>query len=581
MQPTLPGRILVVDDDAAIRDDFRRILRPDDEDAALKEMEIALFGNKSSVVPPIAVEVDCAAGGEEAVALARAAAMANRPYAMSFVDIRMPPGWDGLETIRHLWAADPRIEVVICTAWSDHPWHEIVETLGGTDRLLILKKPFDPAEVRQLALALTTKWRLAREAEVRHEDLEKRVRERTVQLRERNRLRLRAEAEKRKLQEQLHQAQKMEAIGQLANGIAHDFSNLLAAVGGCVSRLQTMVAGDPAASRVLDELDMGVCHAREVARSLVAFCRAVPAEKEPVDLCEVVGESCRLLRHMLPAAVEMTTTIPRGKPLRVRANRTQVQQVLLNLVANARDAMRGGGKLHIAVSRTEGPAGGDDVSSGWARIVVTDTGCGMTPEVRARVFEPFFTTKPRGQGSGLGLSIVYGIVGDHHGRIEIQSEPGRGSSFTILLPLCSVAAATTAPESSAVPRGNGERILLVLGARPVRELAASALQSFGYRVVQAGDAAAAMDEWRRHAAEIGVLVCDGDLPDGPGADAVRSVRAAGGDVPAILLVEAGKAAPAAGPAEGVAVLRKPFGMAELAALVHEVLSEAASPAAQP
>lgn len=224
-------RFLVIDDSGAIHDDFRKILcPPEPANSCLDGFEAALFGEEESAPVPIRFEVDSAFQGQEGVEMVRQARITGRPYAVAFIDVRMPPGWDGVETVAKIWEADPDLQAVICSAYSDYSWQEMLARLGCSDRLVILKKPFDPIEAPQLAHALTEKWQLLQEARFKLEDLERMVNVRAAELQ--------AEmAERKRLEEQFRQAQKMEAFGQLAGGVAHDFNNILAVIMGYANLL--------------------------------------------------------------------------------------------------------------------------------------------------------------------------------------------------------------------------------------------------------------------------------------------------------------------------------------------------------
>src|ERR1051325_971229 len=233
-------RILIVDDNQEINKDFKKVFHlHGNSDNALGEAEAVLFEEatiQKSNVP--SYEIDSAFQGKEGLELVSQAVNENRPYAMAFVDVRMPPGWDGIETISRIWKVDSDLQVVICTAYSDYSWDDMLQKLGHSDRLAILKKPFDTVEVQQLALAFSEKWRLHQDARHKLDDLEKIVRERTMELTAANTMllgeiaeRKRSEQERQMMEVQLRQAHKLEAVGQLAAGIAHEINTPIQYVG--------------------------------------------------------------------------------------------------------------------------------------------------------------------------------------------------------------------------------------------------------------------------------------------------------------------------------------------------------------
>ncbi len=389
--------------------------------------------------------------------------------------------------------------------------------------------------------------------------------------------RKRAEAERAELQEQLHQAQKMEAVGQLSAGIAHDFSNLLAVVLGHADRAKRLTPADSAIAEVLDAIEQAGLQAMDVAKSLLTFSRSVPTARESVNLSALVEDSTRLLRRMLPASIASEVDASCEAPLWVRADSTQLQQVILNLLINARDAMPNGGRLHVSVCQANPDdaidlPGGADPAPGWARIEVSDTGVGMSPEVRSRVFEPFFTTKQRGQGAGLGLSIVHGIVEDHGGRVGVRSEVGKGSTFAILLPCIEPGAKVASPEAmpAAAPEPTGV-ILLAEGHRLLREIMVSALRACGYEVVQAGDGSSAIARYEEHRDDVGLLILDQDLPVQRGQDGLDRLRAEAGRIPVIIISAGADAASGTRLGDRTVQLYRPFTMPELCRLVRQVL----------
>ncbi len=380
--------------------------------------------------------------------------------------------------------------------------------------------------------------------------------------------RVRAEEDRRTLHEQLHQAHKMEAIGQLAAGVAHDFSNLLTVIRGHAERADTMWADASRARKELELVQEATHRAADLTRALLTFSRKLPTEKKPLDLRTVVLESERLLRRVLPAAVGLTVDATSGSPIWVNADQTQLHQVILNLAINARDAMPQGGSLRVAllpkaeadpVDAPESPQS----NGSTVRLVIADTGVGMPPEVQAHMFEPFYTTKTRGEGTGLGLSIVHGIVQDHGGCIEVQSEIGKGTTFTVVLPRIEACAAPAPVKPGTITsQGNGELILLAEDDQHVRGIIASTLESLGYEVIFAEDGLMVLDAFAQRDDEIQLFILDADLPERSGAECLRDLRGRGVETPAIVIT--GNVEFDAGELDDLTVLlRKPFGMPEL------------------
>ncbi len=388
--------------------------------------------------------------------------------------------------------------------------------------------------------------------------------------------RVRAEEDREALQEQLHQAHKMEAVGQLAAGVAHDFSNLLTVIRGHADNAGTMLPDENRVRKDLEFIQEATHEAADLTRALLTFSRKLPTEKMPVDLCVLVQDSERLLRRVLPAAIELDVDTACESPLWVSADRTQVRQVVLNLAINARDAMPDGGTLRVSLSSMAESDIGDlpetpGSGGSFARLVVTDTGVGMPPEVQTRIFEPFYTTKIRGQGTGLGLSIVHGIVQDHGGHIEVQSEIGKGTTFTVVLPcIRSGAVAEPVMPTTITPKGKGELLLLAEDDQHVRGIIASTLETLGYVVTLAEDGPTVLEVFAQHDDEIRLLILDADLPKRSGPDCLRELRERGVKTPAIVItgnvdLDSSKLD------DKTILLRKPFGMPELAGTVSEAL----------
>lgn len=538
-------RILIVDDSEAIHNDLRKVLsNGTTRDDSLREDEALLFGETS--LTGTNFEVDSAFQGQEALVLLKQSLAAGNPYAMAFVDIRMPPGWDGVETIAHLWEADADLQVVICTAYSDYSWEKMVRRLGYSDNLIILKKPFDNIEVLQLAHALTRKWLVTRQARIRMEDLDRMVVQRTAELIATNeQLRVSEErfskafsaspiamalqdiengrfldvnarfleitgmtresairrtpeelrlfvgtrkgvpagppggdavvrehackfrnqegeirealattevlrlgqgaqrllilqdiTDKVRLEQRLRQSQKMEAVGKLAGGIAHNFNNLHTVIQGNVELCQYQTQ-DAQLLANLKAVASASKRAVSLTRQLLAFSRRQMLQPRVLQLRPFLErlkpDLARILGPSIELAIRLELRIPD-----VLVDADSLEWILQSLCTNARDAMPAGGSWTLSTELA--PVGTRDPSMDgfvtndlYVCISATDTGMGMVPTVMDRVFEPFFTTKDVGQGDGLGLASAYGIVKQQQGWMEVSSHPGQGSTFRVFL----------------------------------------------------------------------------------------------------------------------------------------------------
>ncbi len=385
-----------------------------------------------------------------------------------------------------------------------------------------------------------------------------------------------AEEARAALQEELYQVQKMEAIGTLAAGVAHDFNNLLTVIHGHTARAQRMLADDDGAVEELNAVRQATRQATEVTRSLLSLSRRLPSRKEQIDFCVAVQEAARLLGRALPATIELAMATECESPLWVKADPTQLQQILLNLAINARDAMPEGGRLRITVSQVEATSidqspVGSSAKGSLASLAVSDTGVGIPLEIQSKIFEPFFTTKTREEGTGLGLSIVYGMVKDHGGCVEVQSTVGEGTTITVLLPCIeSGAAAEATPRTEVAPGGQGELVLLAEDHHQVRGIIALTLRALGYNVLLASDGAAALQLFRQHAEKIRLLLLDVDMPEGTGLDCLREIRKLDVETPAILMT-GGVSLDDTQPDDNTTVVRKPFDMNELGRWVSTAL----------
>ena len=371
--------------------------------------------------------------------------------------------------------------------------------------------------------------------------------------------------DRRGLEEQLRQSQKMEAVGRLAGGIAHDFNNLLTVIRGNADLLRETDSGAEGYTELIDDVRGAADRAAGLIRQLLTFSRRQPARPEVVDLNAVVADLAGLLRRLLGERVSIVTQ-PHPAPVRVRMDRGQLEQVVVNLAVNARDAMPTGGKLTIGTSDVPDRVGPGGIPTRFARLTLADTGSGMTEAVMARIFEPFFSTKGPGKGTGLGLATVYGIVQQAGGRIAVDSTPGAGTKFKIELPWCD---APSGPTTGMLPvpgrhaaSGQGRTVLLVEDESGVRKLARYTLEAQDYAVTEAENGEAALDLLATtHPPDI--LVTDLSMPGMDGRELAARVRAA---FPNVGVVFVSGYAPDAGRLDGVpgaVFLAKPFTPDEL------------------
>jgi nitrogen-specific signal transduction histidine kinase/ActR/RegA family two-component response regulator len=328
-----------------------------------------------------------------------------------------------------------------------------------------------------------------------------------------------AEEARLRLESQLRQAQKMEAVGQLAGGVAHDFNNLLTAIRGYSEfALNRLGEENPGIRKDIEEIAKSADRASSLTRQLLAFSRKQLLQPRILQLNDVVGEVDQMMRRLIGEDIEVVTVFGRALG-RVKADPGQIEQVLVNLVVNARDAMPDGGKLTIETSNfdvdEEYAAAHDGLSAGrYVMLAVYDTGHGIDAQTKSRVFEPFFTTKEHGKGTGLGLATVYGIVKQSEGYVAVESEPGQGAAFKVFLHRLEAGADEIERTLHVVeerPRGS-ETVLLVEDEEVVRNLVREILEGNGYTVLEARNGAEALDLGRRRKGPIHLLVTDVVMP---------------------------------------------------------------------
>lgn len=391
--------------------------------------------------------------------------------------------------------------------------------------------------------------------------------------------RKRAEQQQRQLEEQLRQAQKMEAVGQLAAGVAHDFNNILTVIQGNASFLEEDLGQRPELVEACREITEAANRAGALTRKLLLFSRKQAVQAQEVNLNELVANLNKILGRLIGEHIELQFHYGPGTPV-VLADPAMLEQVIVNLAVNARDAMPGGGTLTLATSvvdltPAELAAHPEGRAGQMVCLSVTDTGCGMTPEVMRHIFEPFFTTKEPGRGTGLGLATVYGVVKQHQGWVEVESEPGQGTTFRVYLP--ALAVRESGKPAGKVPEaapGGTERLLVVEDEAPVRMLVGAALQRRGYQVVLAASGPEALQRWEEYQGRFDLLVTDMVMPQGmTGLELGRRLRGKNPELKIIYMSGYSVEAALAETSQDLRTrfLAKPYATSALLQLIREVL----------
>jgi two-component system cell cycle sensor histidine kinase/response regulator CckA len=389
--------------------------------------------------------------------------------------------------------------------------------------------------------------------------------------------------ERDKLEKQFLRAQRLESIGTLAGGIAHDLNNALTPILIAVDMLRHEIS-DQHLVRLLNVVDTSAHHGANLIRQVLTFSRGAGTEGErvPVQPRLIIRDVVQLIRETLPRAIAIKLDDASDLQM-VKGNATQLGQVVMNLCVNARDAMPNGGKLSISARNVvldEPTAGANpDAHPGpYVLIAITDTGEGISPNILDRIFDPFFTTKEPGRGTGLGLATSLGIVKSHGGFLQVNSTVGRGTEFRVFLPAVSEAAEEVEkkPADASIPRGRGETILVIDDESGVREIIGATLEAFGYRAILAEDGLTGVELYRRHRSEIKVVLTDMMMPNMQGTQVIAALHSISPDLPIIVmsgLLEAKNAGftPQPGRAH---LLQKPMGSEELLMAVHSMLNPA-------
>ena len=479
--------------------------------------------------------------------------------------------------------------------WSDFPFILLTEHGGGLERnpaaarltetlgnVTFLERPFHPTTL--VSVVQTNLRGRQRQYECRrlNEELEFHVQERTAELAAANRQLLAQIEERERVESTLRQMQRLEAVGQLTSGVAHDFNNLLTVVLGNIGFLEKGLAAAGVDGRLAQRLGYMRAAAERGAKltdQLLSFSRRQRLEPKSLDLNETVAGMHDLLQSTMGGSIRIETKLHRGL-WSALVDPTQLELAVLNLAINARDAMQVGGRLAVHTENVRlGPAlyPEDPPAGDYVAICVSDTGTGMTEEVRAKVFEPFFTTKEIGKGSGLGLSQVLGFAKQSGGGVRIESTVGEGTAVHIYLPRTKAKAAGESRSTATAAAAKGARdayILLVDDDHAVREVTSTMLRDLGYSVVEAGSGGAALDILAREPA-IDLLIIDFAMPGMSGAEVARQARAKRPALPILFITGFADRAALAGVSE-THIIGKPFVNDELATKLRSVLIDEAS-----
>lgn len=400
-------KILVVDDNKDVHSEFRSLLQPVTVNSQVVGDEYdgdSLVRSKASKY-----ELICAAQGWEAIEIVKQAEVSESPFALAFIDLRMPPGINGLETIKKIWEISPLMEVVLCTSYSDHNLNEISEFLGDTKRLLLLKKPFEPFEIKQISASLTAKWNYAYKVNFHLSNLETLLNERTTSLDQERALRI--------------QASKMAALGEMAGGIAHEINNPLAIIYGSADRLMKIVKQDPPDTDKIHKITSKILTTSERISRIIQSMLAISHSDHVKSLQNVPLKSmlfnCLDLCHekFKSNGIRVELADLSGKET-IECNYTQIVQVFINLLNNAHDAIvdldQKDKWIKVEIMDCENSY----------KILFMDSGPGVPSSIIDKIWEPFFTTKAVGKGTGLGLSLVGSFVSDHQGELSLDHECG-------------------------------------------------------------------------------------------------------------------------------------------------------------
>jgi signal transduction histidine kinase len=545
IDPNQNRRILVIDDNKAIHEDFRKILcKQRSVPDSLAAAEAALFGDEGAT--PLQLpefEIDSAFQGQEGFELIAKSLQENRPYAMAFVDVRMPPGWDGIETTAQIWKKYPELQVVICTAYSDYSWQDMLRKLGYSDRLVILKKPFDNIEALQLAISMTEKWRLYQQARLRLGDLERMVQERTLALQKTN---IELATANELLKQATERTQKMaegalaasKAKSEFLANMSHEIRTPMNGVVGMINLLSdTPLTAEQRefANTIKNSADALLTIINDILDFSKIEAGKMPLEQVEFDLRETVANSIALLIPRSQAKqLPLTYSIEKGISGRLIGDSSRLRQILINLTGNAVKFTETG---EVALEITRLKENEEEIELHFS---VRDTGVGIPEDVQQKLFQSFSqanaaTTRKFG-GTGLGLAICRKLVELMGGSIGLNSTIGRGSIFWFTLkyakqkPSTLPAHATMTIKSpgavhAVLPPATANKIHIILAEdNKINQLVGvKQLSKLGYNNVHlANTGIEAVQAWQQD--REGIILMDCQMPEMDGHEATRTIR---------------------------------------------------------